>query len=70
MHKLIHEIIAAVGGLMFLIVGIGRQRERRHLISAGKKAESPLLWSLFIIVGICLLIFAIGLIFYQLNRTS
>jgi hypothetical protein len=68
MHRIFHEVIAALGGLLFIIFGIARQRERRRLISAGIKTEGPLLWDLFIVAGICLLVFAFGLIIYQLNH--
>jgi hypothetical protein len=68
MHRIFHEVIAALGGLLFIIFGIARQRERKRLILAGIKTESPLLWDLFIGAGICLLIFALGLIIYQLNK--
>jgi len=68
MHRIFHEVIAALGGLLFIIFGIARQRERRRLISAGIKTEGPLLWDMFIIVGLCLLIFAFGLIIYTMNH--
>ncbi|WP_426667962.1 hypothetical protein ACPPVU_18050 [Mucilaginibacter sp. McL0603] len=70
MHRIFHEVIAALGGLLFIIFGIARQRERKRLISAGIKTEGPLLWDMFIIVGICLLIFALGLIIYQMNHNT
>lgn len=68
MHRAFHEVIAALGGLLFIIFGIARQRERKRLISAGVETEGPLLWDLFIGAGICLLIFALGLIIYQMNK--
>lgn len=68
MHKIFHEVIAATGGLLFIIFGIARQRERRRLIAAHIKTEGPLLWDLFIVSGLCLVIFALGLIVYQLNK--
>jgi hypothetical protein len=68
MHRIFHEVIAALGGLLFIIFGIARQRERKRLISAGIKTEGPLLWDMFIIVGLCLLIFAFGLIIYAINH--
>lgn len=68
MHHIIREVIAAIGGLLFIIIGFGRQRERKRLIKAGKKTEGPILWNLFIIVGLCLLVFALGLMIYQLNH--
>jgi hypothetical protein len=68
MHKLFHEIVAAAGGLLFITFGISRQRERRRLISAGIKTEGPLLWDMIIIAGLCLVIFAVGLIMYKMNH--
>ena len=68
MHRIFHEVIAALGGLLFIIFGIARQRERKRLISADIKTEGPLLWDMFIIVGLCLLIFAFGLIIYRMNH--
>jgi hypothetical protein len=69
MHHIFHEVIAAAGGLLFIVFGIARQRERRRLISVGITTEGPLLWNLFIITGVCLLIFALGLIIYKMNHT-
>ena len=63
-----HEIIAAAGGLIFIIFGIARQRERRRVISGGVKTESPLWWKLFILAGICLIIFAAGSVIYKINH--
>ena len=40
-NHMIHEIIAAIGGLLFIVFGIARQRERRRLITAGIKTEGP-----------------------------
>lgn len=70
MHHIFHEVIAAAGGLLFIIFGMARQHERRRLISAGITTEGPLLWNLFIITGICLLAFALGLIIYKMNLTQ
>lgn len=69
MHKIIHEVIAAIGGILFIIVGVTRQRERIRLMRTGKKTEGPLLWNIIAIAGIGLAIFAIGLIIYKLNRS-
>jgi hypothetical protein len=69
MHKIFHEVIAAMGGLLFIIFGIARQRERKRLISAGVKTEGPLLWDMFIIAGLCLVVFAVGVIIYNMNRS-
>ncbi len=68
MHKIYHEVIAAIGGVLFIIIGIARLRERRRLLKAGIKTEGVSLWNIFIIVGICLVVFAIGLMIYKLNR--
>lgn len=63
-----HEVIAATGGLLFIALGITRQRERKHLIIAGAKAESQLVWEVFVISGLCLVFFSFGLIIYQLTK--
>ncbi|MBV8390601.1 MAG: hypothetical protein JO080_12430 [Mucilaginibacter sp.] len=63
-----HEVIAATGGVLFIALGITRQRERKHLIIAGAKAESPLVWEAFVICGVCLVLFSLGLIIYQLSK--
>ena len=68
MHRIFHEVIAALGGFLFIIFGIARQRERKRLIEADMKTEGPLLWNLFIIVGLCLVVFALGVIVYKMNR--
>ncbi|MBS1527060.1 MAG: hypothetical protein JST19_15505 [Bacteroidetes bacterium] len=68
MHKMIHEIIAAVGGVLFVIIGVSRQNERARLTRAGKKTESSIVWTSLIIAGLCLLVFAAGVIIYQLNH--
>jgi len=65
-----HEIIAAAGGLIFIVFGIARQRERRRLISGGVKTESPLWWNLFILAGLCLIIFAAGSVIYKINHNQ
>lgn len=65
-----HEVIAAAGGLIFIIFGIARQRERSRLISGGIKTESPLWWNLFILTGICLIIFAAGSVIYKMNHNQ
>lgn len=63
-----HEVIAATGGLLFIILGIARQRERKQLMTGGTKTEGPFLWEMFLICGLCLVFFAFGLIIYQLTR--
>ena len=67
-RQMYHEVIAATGGLLFIALGITRQRERKHLITAGVKAESPLLWEVFVISGVCLVFFSFGLIVYQMTK--
>lgn len=66
--RMYHEVIAAAGGLLFIALGITRQRERKHLIIVGVKAESPLVWEVFVISGICLVFFSFGLIIYQMTK--
>ena len=68
MHSVIHEITAAIGGIIFIIIGITRQKERLRLISTGKKTEGNILWTSLIVAGVFLLIFALGLMVYQLNH--
>ena len=68
MHKMIHEIIAAVGGILFIIIGISRQNELNRLAKSGKKTEGSAVWTALIIAGLCLLIFALGVIIYRLNH--
>ena len=63
-----HEVIAAAGGLLFIVFGLARQRERKQLITAGIKTEGPFLWEMFLISGSCLVLFAFGLIVYQLSK--
>jgi uncharacterized membrane protein YidH (DUF202 family) len=70
MHKIYHEVIAAIGGGLFIIIGIARQRERKRLLRSGTKTEGPLIWNLFIIAGVCLIIFALGLIIFKLNHSA
>lgn len=47
------------------MIGITRQRERMRLIRSGKKAEGALLYTMLIIAGMCLLVFAVGLFIYE-----
>ncbi|HTD99732.1 MAG TPA: hypothetical protein VK668_10610 [Mucilaginibacter sp.] len=68
MHHIFHEVIAAIGGILFIIIGVARQRERRRLRRAGKKTEGAILWNILILAGIGLIIFAIGLIVYKLGH--
>ena len=63
-----HEVIAATGGLLFIALGITRQRERKHLLTAGVKAESPMVWEVLVISGVCLVLFSFGLIVYELTK--
>lgn len=64
-HHIYRELIAAIGGLLFIIIGITRQRERVRLMRSGKKAEGALLYTTLIITGMCLLVFAVGLFIYE-----
>ena len=68
MHSVIHEVTAAIGGILFIIIGVARQKERLRLISTGKKTEGNILWASLIVAGVFLVIFAIGLMVYQLNH--
>jgi len=69
MHfHIFREVIAAIGGFLFIIIGISRQRERLRYIKSGKKTEGPIVWTALIVAGSCLLIFALGLLVYQLNH--
>jgi hypothetical protein len=67
-HHIFHEVIAAIGGVLFIIFGISKQRERLRYIKSGKKTEGSIVWTALIVAGACLLIFALGLIMYQLNH--
>jgi len=69
MHKGIgHLIIAAIGGIFFIIIAIARQRERKRLLRNGKKPESAMIRNALFITGFCLLIFAVGVLIYQMNH--
>jgi hypothetical protein len=68
MHNIFREVIAAIGGILFIIIGVARQRERVRLHRSGINTEGAILWNLFIIAGICLMVFAFGLIIYQVNH--
>lgn len=63
-----HVVIAAIGGLLFIALGITRQRERKHLLTAGVKTESPLIWETFVVSGVCLIFFSLGSIIYGLAK--
>jgi len=60
MHISFHVIIAAIGGFLFILVGIARQMERARLLKMGKKAESAWIWASLLTIGILLLAFAFG----------
>jgi uncharacterized membrane protein YidH (DUF202 family) len=64
-HHIFREIIAAIGGLLFITIGITRQRERTRLIRAGKTTERAMVWTALIIAGLCLFIFAAGLFIFE-----
>ena len=68
MHIGYHEVIAAIGGFLFILGGIARQMERSRLIKMGRKPESRLVWLSLLGAGICLLAFAFGTIIYHLNQ--
>ncbi|MFI5162480.1 MAG: hypothetical protein ACHQHN_14465 [Sphingobacteriales bacterium] len=68
MHGIVHEITAAIGGILFIIIGVARQKERLRLISTGKKTEGSILWTSLVIAGVFLVIFALGLMVYQLSH--
>lgn len=63
----IHQLIAGFGGMMFIMMGVERRRERRLALQAGKEAESPAFWNMLIFTGICLLIFSTGLMLCRIN---
>jgi hypothetical protein len=65
---MVHEIIAAIGGILFILIGAARQRERMRLLRSGKKTEGPAVWGALVIAGAFLLVFAVGLMLYQWNR--
>ena len=67
-HHISHEIIAAIGGILFMIIGVTRQRERLRYIKSGKKTEGPIVWTALTVAGACLLIFSLGLIIYQYSH--
>jgi hypothetical protein len=62
-----HEVIAAIGGSLFIAFGVARKRETRELMIAGIKSESPLLGQMLVVSGLCLVVFAFGLIIYQMS---
>ena len=68
MHGIYHEVIAALGGILFIIIGIARQQERLRIARMGKQAESNVLWTSLVIAGTCLLVFSVGLIIYQMSH--
>ena len=65
MHISYHVIIAAVGGFLFILVGIARQMERARLLKMRKKAESAWVWVSLLIIGILLLAFAFGVYIHR-----
>ena len=65
-HAIIHELIAAVGGVIFVFIGAAKHRERKWQLNEGYQVNSALLEMLFIVFGITLVLFAAGLIAYQL----
>jgi len=63
-----HVWIAAIGGFLFILVGVARQMERAHLVRTGRQAESRLVWTSLLAIGACLLVFAFGIIIYRMNH--
>jgi hypothetical protein len=68
MHISFHVIVAAIGGFLFILVGIARQMERARLLKMGKKAESAWVWVSLLIIGILLLAFAFGIVIFRLDH--
>jgi len=68
MHIGYHVITAAIGGFLFILVGIARQMERSRMLKMGKKAESSWVWVSLLIVGILLLAFAFGVFIYRMDH--
>ena len=68
MHGIYHEVLAALGGILFIIIGITRQQERLRVARTVKNTESNVLWTSLVVAGTCLLIFSVGLIIYHMNH--
>ena len=66
MHITYHVWLAAIGGFLFILVGVARQMERAHLVKTGRKAESRLVWTSLLGVGACLLVFAFGIFIFRM----
>ncbi len=68
MHGIYHEVLAALGGVLFIIIGITRRQERLRVARTGKNAESNILWTSLVVAGTCLLVFSVGLIIYHISH--
>jgi len=68
MHIGYHEIIAAIGGFLFILVGIARQMERARMLKLRKSAESAWVWISLLVIGMLLLSFAFGIVIYRLDH--
>jgi hypothetical protein len=68
MHIGYHEIIAAIGGFLFILVGIARQMERARMLKLRKPAESAWVWISLLVIGMLLLSFAFGIVIYRLDH--
>ncbi|MBS1531206.1 MAG: hypothetical protein JSU01_12945 [Bacteroidetes bacterium] len=68
MHITYHVWIAAIGGFLFILVGIARQMERSRLVKMNRKPESQWVWVSLLGLGVCLLIFAFGIMTYHPNQ--
>lgn len=68
MHIGYHAILAAIGGFLFILVGVARQMERARMMKMRKKAESAWIWVSLLAAGMILLSFAFGVIIYRLDH--
>lgn len=68
MHIGYHEIIAAIGGFLFILGGIARQMERTRMLKLRKSAESAWVWISLLVIGMLLLSFAFGIVIYRLDH--
>jgi hypothetical protein len=68
MHIGFHVIIAAIGGFLFILVGVARQMERARMLKMHKKAESAGVWASLLIIGMLLMAFAFGIVIFRLDH--
>jgi hypothetical protein len=68
MHIGFHVIIAAIGGFLFILVGVARQMERARVLKMRKKAESAWVWASLLIIGMLLMAFAFGIVIFRLDH--